>query len=70
MKSLLGWIIQNKEWIFSGIGVAIITLLSRVFIKNKANKINRQKIKSGDSSTNIQGVERVDVSISKDKHGK
>jgi hypothetical protein len=47
----MNWIIQNKEWLFSGIGVLIITL----FIKksSKPKKI-KQKQKSGANSTNIQ----------------
>ena len=66
--SLPDWIIQNKEWMFSGIGVAIITLISGLLIKKNASKINQQKIKSGDGSINVQGGEKVEVSIGKDKH--
>ncbi len=27
MDEIIDWIVQNKEWVFSGIGVAIITLI-------------------------------------------
>lgn len=38
MKDIIEWIIKNKEWIFSGAGIAIISLLfskesARNFIK-------------------------------------
>lgn len=45
------WITQNKEWIFSGIGVFIIGLIFAVYKKQKFKK-NKQK--SGANSTNIQ----------------
>lgn len=35
IKEVIGWIIQNKEWVFSGVGVAIISLvLSRKGARN------------------------------------
>lgn len=47
------WIVANKEWFFSGIGIAIpIALLTWYFNKN-ATAIN-QKQKSGKNSVNIQ----------------
>ena len=35
MKEVIDWIIQNKEWVFSGAGIAIISLvLSRKDARN------------------------------------
>ena len=51
MKQLIQFIIDNKEWIFSGIGVAIVSAFIRIFLGRKARQ---QNIKAGDSSTNIQ----------------
>lgn len=55
---MLEWIINNKEWIFSGIGifalggiVAIIKLLTK---RKKISSIISQKQKSGACSTNSQ----------------
>jgi hypothetical protein len=45
------WIINNKEWIFSGAGVAIISLIIGLLLKNKSTKM---KQKSGKDSINIQ----------------
>jgi len=49
------WIISNKEWIFSGIGVFIIGLVISIFRKNvNKKKTTKMKQKSGSNSTNIQ----------------
>ena len=48
------WIIENKEWVFSGIGVFIIGLIISVFTKNGKRKSTKMKQKSGANSTNIQ----------------
>jgi len=45
------WIIQNKEWLFSGIAIAIPLALIGWFFSSRGNK---QVQKSGDNSTNIQ----------------
>ncbi len=58
---MIDYLIQNKEWIFGGIGVAVI---SWFFIRN-SNKKNMSQ-KSGDHSTNIQ-VGRDFTSSSRDK---
>ncbi|UZJ37367.1 MULTISPECIES: hypothetical protein [unclassified Prosthecochloris] len=47
------WIIQNQEWVFSGIGVAVITgIVSLIFKKKVASY--KQTIRSGAGSTNFQ----------------
>ena len=43
------WIFSNKEWIFSGIGVLILTLLINFFIKK--NTKNKQTIIGGHGNT-------------------
>lgn len=44
------WIIENKNWIFSGIGVFIFCLVINWFLKGKANS----QIQGGINSKNIQ----------------
>jgi hypothetical protein len=56
------WIIENREWVFSGIGVLAITALVGLFRKNTNGKQVRQSIKSGNNSINIQGSRGVRVS--------
>lgn len=46
------WLIDNKEWVFSGAGVFLITLIIGVFIKKK--RASKQIQKSGSNSTNYQ----------------
>ena len=44
MKEVIDWIIQNKEWVFSGAGVAIISLvLSRKGARNYIKAIFNYK---------------------------
>ena len=45
------WIIENKQWLFSGIAIAIPLAIIGWFFSNQGNK---QIQKGGDSSTNIQ----------------
>ena len=59
----LEWIIENKEWLFSGIGVTILVAIAGLFIRNKRDGKNVQTIKSGDNSTNIQSGEKVNINI-------
>jgi hypothetical protein len=48
------WILANKEWLFSGIGILILGLLIKQFKKKKTLKAIKMKQKSGSNSTNIQ----------------
>ena len=60
---LLKWIIENVQWVFSGIGVLVLSVVGGIFFKNKSNKSITQSIKSGNKSTNIQGGRDVTTSI-------
>lgn len=53
------WIITNKDWIFSGAGVFIISLIIGLFSKKA---ISRKQIqKSGKNSTNYQAGENITI---------
>lgn len=45
------WIIENKNWLFSGIAIAIPLALIGWFVTSRGNK---QSQKGGKNSTNIQ----------------
>lgn len=45
------WILANKEWLFSGVAIAIPLAIVGWLIPSKGNK---QVQKSGNNSTNIQ----------------
>ena len=50
----MNWLLHNKEWIFSGIGVFIIALIINWLNRPPKNKKVNQRQKSGDNSVNIQ----------------
>ncbi|WP_368223915.1 hypothetical protein [Aeromonas sp. s4] len=56
---MLDWIITNKEWLFSGIGGVIITILVGVFMRS-GNQL-KQSQKSGDNSNNYQAGTSITV---------
>lgn len=45
----ISWVMDNKEWVFSGIGIFVLGL---IFVKSKYSI--KQNQKGGDNSTNIQ----------------
>lgn len=55
----MDWIVDNTEWIFSGIGVFIIGLFITYIIRNNEPK---QYQKSGKNSINIQSGKNVRIS--------
>ncbi|MCG7947618.1 MAG: hypothetical protein N0C84_14865 [Candidatus Thiodiazotropha taylori] len=63
LDAIIQYVTDNKEWIFSGVGVAIIVAVAGLFFRKKSD-IN-QTIKSGSSSTNIQAGQ--DVHINNDQ---
>lgn len=60
MEELWAWVIKNKEWLFSGIGVVVIGWVVQLFFK-KSNASSTQTIRSGDGSFNVQGGRDVNV---------
>jgi len=53
------WIIENKDWIFSGIGVFIISLVIGLFAKKYTS--SKQIQKSGANSTNYQSGRDINI---------
>jgi len=51
MESIIQWLDTNKEWLFSGIGLSILTVL---FSFRKRKQLNNQYQKNGKNSLNIQ----------------
>lgn len=60
MEALWAWVIGNKEWLFSGIGVVAVTWVVQRIFKN-TNASSTQTIRSGDGSTNVQGGRDVNI---------
>jgi len=55
----MNWIIENKEWIFSGIGVFAISIIIALFKCSRAKTKLTQK--SGANSVNLQAGDRIEV---------
>ncbi|MFA6192822.1 MAG: hypothetical protein WC665_10795 [Sulfurimonas sp.] len=55
----MDWLIENKDWIFSGIGVTILAFVASLFLKNKNKKILKQS--SGNKSINIQSGNDINI---------
>lgn len=47
----MNWIIENKEWLFSGIGVTIFVLLAGFFIKKWKKRSNDESANNNANST-------------------
>jgi plastocyanin domain-containing protein len=58
------WLLTNKEWIFSGIGVSIIGGLVSWFFRNKQPS---QSQKSGNHSENYQSGGNISIGDRNDK---
>lgn len=56
---MIDWIIINKEWIFSGIGVLMISSIIGLLIKNKHGIVQKQK--SGKNSVNFQSTSTITI---------
>ena len=57
------YVTDNKEWIFSGVGITTVVAVAGFFVRKKSG-IN-QSIKSGSNSTNIQAGQ--DIHINNDR---
>ena len=58
IDKVLEWICSNKEWIFSGIGLTIISFIARfLFKKSKSNTGNNQSgsFNNGSHITQVNG---------------
>lgn len=65
----MNWIIDNKDWLFSGIAIAVpIALIGWFFVK-KQNKQNNQTQQSGTNSTNIQVGGNIEINSKKNNNG-
>jgi len=64
LDNFLVWVVDKKEWLFSGVGVGIFAWVGRL-IFNKASVSSKQTIRSGDSSTNVQAGRDVIVGMKK-----
>lgn len=63
---LLGWLIDNKEWVFSGIGLPICAWIISLFVRKRKASTKlpaSQSQTGGNNSTNIQGGNNVNITM-------
>lgn len=60
----MSWLIENKEWIFSGIGVSLIAFVLSFFNKSKQLK---QSQRSGSNCKNYQAGDDIKIGHDDDK---
>ena len=66
MEDFFSWVINNIEWLFSGVGLVVVAWVVRLVFK-RAYASSTQTIRSGDSSTNVQAGR--DVKLATKKNG-
>ena len=59
------WLNANKEWVFSGVGVAILTGVAAVLLKKRSLSQNQQ---SGNNSMNIQAGGNINLNAKDEKN--
>ena len=59
------WMLENKEWLFSGFGLFVVSLIGHVIYKSRQPKLT-QNIRTGHNSTNVQSGR--DININKPPH--
>ena len=64
MEDFVAWVIDNKEWLFSGVGLVFVAWVGRLIFK-KTYASSRQAIRSGDGSTNVQAGRDVNIATRK-----
>ncbi|MEN3787532.1 hypothetical protein ABDZ30_15410 [Aeromonas veronii] len=60
----MNWLMENKDWIFSGIGVSVLFFIISLFRKSTNPK---QVQKSGKNSTNYQASGNINIGTKSDK---
>lgn len=50
----MNWLIENKEWVFSGVGVFVLGLVITFLARRQKAGSQKQTQKSGSNSTNYQ----------------
>ena len=60
MEEIIDWIIRNKEWVFSGIGVAILTLIIGFLFKKESVRNSLKAMFNFKSNINQINIENKD----------
>lgn len=64
LEAIFAWVINNKEWLFSGVGIVLFAWLGRVLFRSTLAS-SEQIIRSGDGSNNVQAGRDANVRMTK-----
>jgi hypothetical protein len=64
LEEFVAWVIDNKQWLFSGVGLVVVAWVGRLIFK-KRYASSTQTIRSADSSTNVQAGRDVNIGTKK-----
>ena len=62
MTEIGGWIVENRQWLFSGLGIVLLGVVAKLFLKRRSGTIQTQR--SGDRSVNIQSAGNLHINNS------
>jgi hypothetical protein len=63
LKNLIAYVLDHKEWIFSGIGIPVIAWLFWLLNPSKKSRPSaKQTINSGARSKNLQSLGDINIS--------
>lgn len=67
IKEQIQFILNNKEWIFSGLGLSVLGAIGWIIKKMASKDVRVQQIQqSGDGSTNYQSAGKMVIKKDKD----
>ena len=64
MEAMSVWLINNKEWFFSGGGIVLVSWIGRIIFRRMRDS-STQTIRSGDNSKNVQAGRDVYIGTKK-----
>lgn len=56
---IINWICENKEWLFSGLGIAILSIIVggiRILFKKRSDRSNKIIIKQYNEAANVTQI--------------
>ena len=66
---MVDWILNNRQWVFSGIGVAVLVgVVGWLRSRGKAGLVQKQR--SGSNSANLQAGGNISIGGGGGKHGR
>lgn len=67
MENQMEWLAENAHWIFSGIGVFVLSFLIGLLLKNRRRKTIVQKQRAGKGSVNVQSAGDINIGVRNDR---